>query len=305
MGSQGLLDRLRRGESLLLDGGTGSELQRRGVDVLQSAPGDLIAWSALANVEAPDAVRGVHEDYLRAGADIVTSNNFWTCPSRLAKVGLASRWEDYARAAGEHALQARAAVNPAAYVAGGIAPPVLERGTSDVEVMGVKAFKAEIRDHATLLTETGVDVILLEYMSHIADSVAAVEACAETALPVFLGVCRVGSDGAMRHGERLEDLGVALQGLGVDAVLLHCSDPDSISAGMPLLRRSYAGTAGAYPDIGYHPTSSEYLLNDRCPPLDLAKYARGWIDMGVQIVGGCCATGPGHIEAMAPVVKRA
>ena len=104
MASRKITDRLAAGETLLLDGGTGSELQRRGVDV----------------------VRQVHQDYLRVGADVITSNNFWTIPSRLRVIGLADRWEEYARAAGQNALTARDAGNQEAYVAGGIAPPSLQ-----------------------------------------------------------------------------------------------------------------------------------------------------------------------------------
>ena len=84
------MDRLSAGEHLLLDGGTGSELQRRGVNVLHgvSAESGLQAWSAVANKEAPDVVLQVHQDYLRVGADIIISNNFWTSPTRLAPIGL-------------------------------------------------------------------------------------------------------------------------------------------------------------------------------------------------------------------------
>ncbi len=83
-----ILDRLNDGHTLLLDGGTGSELQRRGVDVLVGAKDGLKAWSATANIEFADVVQQVHQDYLRVGADIITSNNFWTGPTRLERCGL-------------------------------------------------------------------------------------------------------------------------------------------------------------------------------------------------------------------------
>ena len=76
-----ITDRLAAGETLLLDGGTGSELQRRGADVLKGATERLEAWSATANIEFADVVRQVHQDYLRVGADVIISNNFWTIPS--------------------------------------------------------------------------------------------------------------------------------------------------------------------------------------------------------------------------------
>src|SRR5260370_1486418 len=107
-----------------MDGATGSELQRRGVTVSKGAtPEGMGVWSGTANVDAADVVRRVHEDYLRLGADLITSNNFWTNRPRLALVDRADEWEQYTRAAGELAVQAREAGNPAAYVAGGGAPP--------------------------------------------------------------------------------------------------------------------------------------------------------------------------------------
>ena len=85
MPSGKITDRLRRGDALLMDGGTGSELQRRGVNVLEGVDYRLKAWSATANLKAPEVVQQVHQDYLRVGADIILSNNFWTIPTRLAR----------------------------------------------------------------------------------------------------------------------------------------------------------------------------------------------------------------------------
>src|SRR5688572_15763427 len=117
MPSRAIMDRLQAGDVLLMDGATGSELHRRGVNVSKGAtPEKLAVWSATANVDAPNLVRQVHEDYLRLGADLITSNNFWTSRPRLAMVGLEDQWEEYTRAAGELALQARDTVNPEAYV---------------------------------------------------------------------------------------------------------------------------------------------------------------------------------------------
>lgn len=322
MPSRNILDRLRSRECLLLDGGTGSELQRRGVDVLKgaSAESGLQAWSATANIEAADVVQQVHQDYLRVGADLITSNNFWTSPTRLAPIGLADRWEEYARAAAGNALKARAAMNPEAYVAGGMAPPCLQRKTEgrddpDVVVMGKEAFHREFADHARLLADMGVDLLLAEYVGRIADCVAAVDACAETGLPVFLGVRHIQEDGSMQYGEKLEDLVAALEGHRVDAILLMCSQPEHLSVGLPYLKQAFAGPVGAYPNIGYRPTAplaprqekpgreGDFLQTGDYFPARLAVVAQEWKERGAQIIGGCCATGPEHIQAMRRVVK--
>ena len=319
-----ITDRLAAGETLLLDGGTGSELQRRGADVLKGATDRLKAWSATANLEFADVVQQVHQDYLRVGADIIISNNFWTIPSRLEGIGLRDRWQEYARAAGENALAARDAGNAEAYVAGGIAAPTMQTladsPVPDVEFMGEAAFREEFTDHAKLLADVGVDLILAEYVGFIADCVAAVDACAEAGLPVFLGVRHIGADGKMQYnGESLSDLGAALKGHPVDAVLLMCSHPEAISAGLPVLREAFDGPIGGYPNLGYNPTGpivDRPMLTNQMPaegrdvfqirdysPSRLAEFAGEWKGMGAQIIGGCCASGPEHIMEMRPVVN--
>ena len=324
MSSQSIADRLKGGGCLLLDGGTGSELQRRGVDVLRGAApnGQLEAWSALANVEAADVVQQVHQDYLRVGADILISNNFWTSPTRMSPIGLGDRWQDYARAAVRNAIRARDGMNPEAYVAGGMAPPCQQRRSEgrndpDVVVLGETAFQKEIADHARLLADEGVDLLWLEYMGRIADCVAGAEACGDMGLPVALGVRHIREDGTMQYGERLEDLAEALSGRRVDAVLLMCSKPECISEGLPRLKAAFGGPVGAYPNIGYQPTAPLRRKAEDGPgeeadffqgtgqysPARLATFAKAWKEMGAQIIGGCCATGPEHIAAMRPVVK--
>ncbi len=321
MPSLNILDRLKSGERLLLDGGTGSELQRRGVNVLHGASAEVLqAWSALANVEAAEVVRQVHQDYLRVGADIIISNNFWTSPTRLEPIGLRKKWRVYACAAGKNAIRARNALNPEAYVAGGMAPPCLQRLTEgrndpDVVVMGEKAYRKEFADHARLLADVGVDILWPEYVGRIADCVAAVDACAETGLPVFLGVRHVQADGSMQYGERIEELAEALRGHRVDAILLMCTPPENVSAGLPILKRSFSGPVGAYPNIGYKPTAplkpgsggpsreTDFFQIGDYYPARLAAFAQEWKAVGAQVIGGCCATGPEHIQAMRTVVK--
>ena len=326
MPSRNVMDRLNAGELLLMDGGTGSEIQRRGAEVLIGATAEmgLQAWSATANIDFADVVQQVHQDYLRCGADILISNNFWTTPSRMGPIGLADKWEEYARAAARNAVKARDAMNPEAYVAGGIAAPTKQaRGRSDnkpdVEIMGEDAYKKEFADHAKVLAEEGVDIILPEYVGFIADCVAAVDACAEAGLPVWLGPRHITNDGEMQYGESLEDLGRALEGHPVDAVLLMCCTPEAISAGLPILKGTYGGITGGYPNIGYVPTAplgpatpagypdaeytGDFLNAGGVTPSRLAEFSKEWRELGAQIIGGCCATGPEHTLAQRDVVK--
>ena len=100
--------RLRRGDRLLMDGGTGSEIQRRGISIARGwdTEGDINSWSARALCEAPNVVRAVHEDYLKAGADVIITNSFWANRTRMGMDGMADRSAEYTRLAGEIAVAA-------------------------------------------------------------------------------------------------------------------------------------------------------------------------------------------------------
>ena len=324
MPTRSILDRLSEGEVLLMDGGTGTELQRRGVNIDKgtttterpyttskgvTTQETLGVWSAAANVDAPSVVRNIHEDYLRLGADIITSNNFYTSRAMMAIVGEEERWEEYTRLGGELAVQARDAVNAEAYVAGGFAPPY------DGDL------REEFEGQARVLAGAGVDVMLPEYMAGssvhdtpIFDCITAVDVCAKTGLPVFLGLCGLRENGRLYNGESLEELAAALQGHSVDAILLMCSKPQAISACLPKLRAAFDGPIGAYANIGYGsnpkfgttPDESIYRIDTgQYTPSRYAEVAREWKEMGAQVIGGCCASGPEHIEALAPIVKGA
>ena len=123
----------------------------------------------------------------------------------------------------------------------------------------------------------------------------------------------------MQFDESLVDLAAVLRGHPVDAVMIMCSNPEAASAGLPILRDAYDGPVGIYPNIGYNPTGPlvnrpqltnqllsagpDILQTGLYPPTRLAELAGEWKEMGAQIIGGCCATGPEHIMAMRPVVK--
>lgn len=314
MPTKTITQRLSSGDRLLMDGGMGSELQRRGVDVLQGATAQRLgAWSGPANINAPDVVTEVHRDYLEAGADIIISNSFWTNRHRLAPIGLGDDWERYARAAGSIAAKTRTAANPEAYVAGGIAVPCVEvalpgagrNPASDVESLGRSAVRNMFSEVAKVLADEGADFILPEYIGYIEDAVAAVEGAAEAGLPVLLGMRHVTVDGHLQYGESFEELASALRGLGVAGVLLMCSQPEEVSGSLPNLRSAFDGPIGAYSQIGYRPIAPLGGEGSRDPlpagensPERLAEFASDWLAMGAQIVGGCCATTPAHIRAM-------
>ena len=312
MPDTGIVERLSTGEPMLMDGGTGSEIQRRGANVLidASADSEILAWSATANVDYADVVQQVHQDYLRVGAEIIISNNFWATRSRLGLIGLSEQWEKYAHAAGENAVRARDAINPNAYVFGGIAAPYTQDyrkpyTQSDVKTLGPERYAEEFTGPGKVLADLGVDALLAEYVGYIEDCVAAVDALATIGLPVFLGVRHITEYGWMQYGETLTDLAKALEGHPVEGILLMCSRPECISVGIIGLSQAFDGVVGAYANVGYNPMAPVSgrihkggdLLSGYSP-LRLADFGKDWLDMGAKIIGGCCATGPEHIIAL-------
>ncbi|HEV8676334.1 MAG TPA: homocysteine S-methyltransferase family protein [Methylomirabilota bacterium] len=213
--------RLRRGECLLLDGATGSELQRRGVNVSRgsSVEGGLGAWSATAMEDAPDVVQVVHEDYLRLGADIVTANSYNTNRGQLARVGLAHQMEAFSRRAVEIARAARDRLAPEAAVAGSIAPTTRFPGGWDPgRVAPAAELRREWADQVAVLAAAGADLILIESMSAIFQLLPAVEAAAASGLPVFLGLHATAA-GTMTNGETMPELVAALTAAGPEEEL--------------------------------------------------------------------------------------
>ncbi|MGH7320447.1 MAG: homocysteine S-methyltransferase family protein [Candidatus Rokuibacteriota bacterium] len=311
-----ILARLERGGHILLDGGTGSELQRRGVNVSKgvSADGALGAWSATAMEDAPDVVRAIHEDYLRVGADVITANSYNANRGQLGRVGLADRMEEFSRLAVEIARGARDRLAPDGFVAGAIAPTTRFPGGWDPKRVAPTAeLLREWSDQVAVLAEAGADLILIESMSAVFQLMPAVEAAMTSGLRVFLGI-HAKSAGTMSSGETMEQLVAALktEGRHVDAILLMCSAPEAISATLPTLRAAFAGPIGAYANVGYHRGSqpprypeSQYHVIDigENTPSRYAEYGRQWRDMGAQVLGGCCGTNPEHIAALRPVVK--
>ena len=284
-----IIDRLRAGDVLVHDGATGTELEARGFEC------DSGAWSATANLEAPDALRAIHEDYLRAGADIITANNYCTGPSFLDRTGKGARWREYSQAGLEIALTARDSINPDAYIAGGISP------------MGV--IGQEFTERARLLADGGADFILVEH--NVSDHMGAAEACSEIDLPLFLGVGNLDKDGNLADGKSVDTLAFALRAYRVDGLLFSCTFPPAISKALPRLRDSFSGFIGACAHggwskiTGYSPSKEPNFNLDNADfeSEAFAEYAGTWKEMGAQVIGGCCGTGPAHIAAISSVMQ--
>ncbi len=289
-------DCLDRGEILLLDGGTGTELERRGV------PMNSAAWCGTAALEHQDAIRDLHEDYIRAGADAVITNTFATHRPLLEAAGLGGRIEQIVRQAVAAALEARERAGcPGVLVAGSMSTMPANNSRSGYAPLDEQM--AAYREQAGLLAGSGVDVIALEMMQDRERAALAFRAAKETGLPVWLGVSarKDPETGAITPfnwpDESFERLLDTLIPIGPSIVHVMHSEIAAVPEAVAMVQARWPGPIGVYPESG-HFTMPNWNFVDVIDPADLLAEARGWVAAGVRIVGGCCGLGPDHIRAL-------
>jgi S-methylmethionine-dependent homocysteine/selenocysteine methylase len=291
-------DKLARGETIILDGGTGTDIQRRGVPMSSST------WCAEANISHPEVVREVHADYIKAGADIIIANTFATSALLFNALGRDEELLEIDRAAVAIAKQAAAGHRVA--VAGSMSTmrPVVagsDRTSKQQEWPETKA-RALFKRKADNLAAAGVDLIMMEMMRDQDYSVWASEAAMATGLPVWIGISveRHGKTltGFGREDQPLDDVARALSALKPHVISIMHTSPNDTDEAIDVLRRYWKGPIGAYPESGYF-KMPEWTFVDIIPPEELVKKSQYWRKKGVTAFGGCCGLGPDHIKALA------
>jgi S-methylmethionine-dependent homocysteine/selenocysteine methylase len=285
-----------RGGTLLLDGGTGSELRRRGVRL------DATAWSGPASLTHYDLLRDVHADYIAAGADVITTNTFGTSRFVLEAAGYADRFATVNRRAVDAALEARERSGRDVAIAGSLS--CLPPGFNVAAYPDAARERAAYRELADLFAESGAELIALEMMQDTHHAALACEAAAATGLPFWLGVsCRTRSDGVLVAFDfpetEIADVLDALLPFSPNAVNVMHSPPDAIGPALELVANRFPGARGAYCEIG-DGTPAE---PPRVEPAELAAHVRDWVGAGARIVGGCCGTTPAHLRAVAQSLR--
>jgi homocysteine S-methyltransferase len=284
--------RLTEGGTLIIDGGTGSELRRRGMAL------DAAAWSGLAPLTHYELVRAIHADYIAAGADIITTSTFATTRFVLEAAG---HGHDFAAINARAVAAARAARDASGrdvWLAGSISclPPRFDVRAYPDE----RAEAAAYRELAETLAEAGVDLLILEMMQETRHAPLACAAARAVGLPYWLGVsCRLGAGSALVGFDfPLVPLAACLDALLPLAPATVCVMHSPLAAVVPALaaiRERFAGPLGAYPQIGDGSPASACAVGAD----DFAATARQWLAAGAQILGGCCGTTPEHVRSLA------
>lgn len=289
-----LMARIAKGERILIDGATGTEIERRGVPQLKNA------WNGGGALSDPDTLRAVHEDYIREGAEIVISNTFATHRHALRDAGVEHDFEALNRRGVELAIEARERLQaPDVLVAGGIAYWSWAGNWPAPEDM-----RADLEEEASIMARAGADLLMLEMMVDIGSLLVALEAAQTSGLPVWVGLsCKPDADGTMSllRGGSLADALEAIKDRNVPLVSIMHTEVDYIDGCLDILRDCRQGPIGVY-------AHSARWENDVClydatiSPADHAGRAQSWLERGVQVIGGCCGMGVDHIKALKPLV---
>lgn len=293
--------RLAAGEVVLLDGATGTELERRGARMHDEV------WCAAATLSHGDLLRTVHEDYVRAGASVIIANTYASNRLMLEPAGLGGEVEAVNRRAVEIAREARgrAAGGDAVAVAGSMSHMLPMRHSPRAVPSPARAEEC-FSEMAETLAAAGVDLIIMEMMSNPDLARPAVAAALATGLPVWIGYSAVrGARGEpapfLRPDLAFTELfRVAPPSRAPVAGIMH-THVDLTGPALEVLRGFFDGPAMAYPDSGRF-EMPHWRFVDVVSPAALASAARGWIEGGVQVVGGCCGLGVEHVEALAEML---
>lgn len=295
--------KLADGGVVVLDGGTGTEIQRQGVAM------DSEVWCAMANLTHADAVRSVHMDYINAGAEVITANTYASSPLSFAHLGREDEIEPIDRAAVHLAREAvqDAASSPVA-VAGScsVMPPVARGGyRAPDRQWDPGRIRPLYQRKLEVLAEAGCDLIIMEMMRDLDVSLWATEAAVATGLPVWVGMSVERSDDgnlvsfANRKWD-LAELAAGLMATGAHAALVMHNEISTTGEALERIRSVWNGPLGAYPEAG-HFEMPTWVFRDISPG-EFAEAATRWGKDGASILGGCCGITPAHIEALANAV---
>jgi methionine synthase I (cobalamin-dependent) len=280
-------------DTVVADGGWSTQLQARGVP--DDAPAEL------ANLTHPHLVEALARDYVAAGARFITTNTFGANRFMFERRGLQHDPAAVNRAGAALARQAIAGQD--ALVAGSIGPSgkILAVHEAKEEEL-VAAFAVQAR----ALADGGADVIVLETFSELAEILLALDAAQKaTGLPVIASMSFEAGPQRTRTmmGAPAEDCASALADAGADAVGCNCgAGIATVLPAVVALRANMALPLWAKPNAGLPELEGGKAVYKQTPD-EFGQHVPALLDAGVNIIGGCCGTGPEHIRRVAALVK--
>ena len=277
---------------LVADGAMGTMLYAKGIFINR-------CFDEL-NLSAPQIVKEIHQEYVRAGAEVLETNTFGGNRIRLSAFGFGEK----IRAINQAGIRlAREAAGERAFVAGAIGPL-----GAPIEPLGPISFaeaRTAFKEQADALVEAGIDLLVLETFYDSSELREAIFAAREAAGPemVIVAQVTVEDDGNLRDGTSTETFTRSLNEWPVDVIGVNCSaGPKAVLDTIEKMVALTAKPLSAMPNAGL-PAKVEGRNIYLCSPEYMAQYARRYLQAGVRVIGGCCGTTPEHIKTICSEVR--
>jgi S-methylmethionine-dependent homocysteine/selenocysteine methylase len=300
-------------DTIILDGGMSRELLRLGAELKQPE------WSALALMNSPEIVRQVHEEFIAAGADVVTTNSYALVPFHIGEERFAEDGAALIALSGRLAREAADASDRQVLVAGSL-PPIF--GSYEPENFD----PSRVQQYLKVLVENlapYVDVWLGETLSLIAEGEAVREAIKAHPKPFWISftladddVQIAGAEAKLRSGETVKAAAEWAVGSGAAALLFNCAKPEVMQKAVETAAAVFADK-GADLKIGVYANAFETDTEEKAANEGLhdtrqdltgdvySRFACQWADAGATMIGGCCGIGAEHIHTVATALRRA
>lgn len=297
--------RLENNDTIILDGAIGAELEKNGAKMHK----DL--WCGTCSIESPDLVKKVHEEYILAGADIITTNTYATTPIAMKQYGFNDQINDFNKKSVQLAKEAVKNSNKDVAIAGSVST------FGSLYKYGLEAMKPGFKEQLKILSSEGVDLIILEAMSSQADIVETIIECSlESKLPVWLSISCVIDDKTNKlmlgYNDTVdsdtnvyEDFETSINSFSKihdGPILIAHSDIKVTGQAVKIAKKKFNGVLGAYPNRGHY-EKPHWKFIDNITPSEYLENARSWVENGAQIIGGCCGVGVEEIKAISVLKK--
>jgi S-methylmethionine-dependent homocysteine/selenocysteine methylase len=298
--------RLENNDIIILDGAIGAELEKKGAKMHK----DL--WCGTCSVESPDLVKKVHEEYILAGADIITTNTYATTPIAMKQYGFDDQISEFNKKSVQLAKEAVKNTNKDVAIAGSVST------FGSLYKYGLEAMKPGFKEQLNILSNEGVDLIILEAMSSQADIVETIIECSsQTKLPVWLSISCVINDNTNKvmlgYNDTVdtdtnvyEDFETSMDNFSKihqGPILIAHSDIEVTGQAIKIAKKKFNGVLGAYPNRGHY-EKPHWKFVDNITPSEYLEKAKSWVGNGTQIIGGCCGVGVEEIKAISVLKKN-
>ena len=285
-----LMKRAKDGECILIDGATGTEVERRGV------PQHKNAWNGAAALSHPEILRQVHEDYINLGAEIVISNTFSTNKHALSDADEGHNFEVLNERAVKLAVEAREHLNKDnVLVAGGIS-----YWTWTGNKPSLSELNSSITQQAKIMADAGADLIMLEMMIDIEQMMTTLKASQASGLPVWVGLtCEPDKSQkiCLLNGDSLEDTIHELKSYNPDVINIMHTEVEYVDRCLDILQSEWNGNIGIYAHSGTS-IGGDWTFNNVISAEGYCTYSSKWKQRGINFIGGCCGVHTDHIDMM-------